>query len=197
MTDLTSEQRLFLAADASLHSVVDKLTPADLEMQAPTEWTRGKETTLLRVINGHARDEAWVPDVLAGKTMDEVGDTWYGDLLGDDPIGNYDRIHDLATEAVKRPLAEGQIAHLSYGVFPVATFFEHTSFFRGFQAPSIAKFVGQPYSMPDDLVDMLWTTVEPQLDDLRAIHVFGPPVDVPEDSSREVQLLGMTGFYRE
>ncbi|MDQ1544674.1 MAG: hypothetical protein QOK08_2312 [Actinomycetota bacterium] len=148
------------------------------------------------VLEAHARDEAWVPDVIAGKTMDEVGETWKGDLLGDDPIGNYDRIHDLATAAVSKPIADGQIAHLSYGDFPVATFLQHTSFYRGFQAPLLAKLMGIPFAMSDTLIDLLWDAVEPQVEELRAIHVFGPPVEVPDDSNRETVLLGMTGFWR-
>lgn len=197
MTDsLTAEQDLFLAADAALREVIDQLRPADLDHPAPSEWTTARSPTMRGVLEAHARDEAWVPDVIAGKTMDEVGETWKGDLLGDDPIGNYDRLHDLATAAVSKPIADGQIAHLSYGDFPVATFLQHTSFYRGFQAPLLAKLMGIPFAMSDTLIDLLWDAVEPQVEELRAIHVFGPPVEVPDDSNRETVLLGMTGFWR-
>jgi hypothetical protein len=50
--------------------------------------------------------------------------------------------------------------------------------------------------MSDALIDLLWDAVEPQVEELRAIHVFGPPVEVPDDSNRETVLLGMTGFWR-
>jgi hypothetical protein len=197
MTNLTVQQQLFLASDAALREVIDQFTPATLELAVPAEWSTNKTTTMLGLLANHARDEAWVPDVIAGKTMDEVGDTWKGDLLGDTPVASYDALNDLATAAVSKPIADGQIAHLSYGDFPVATFLEHTSFYRGFQAPLIAKVAGIPFRMSDELVDLLWSTVEPQLDGLRAIHVFGPAVEVPEGSNRETQLLGMTGFWRE
>jgi hypothetical protein len=149
---------------------------------------------MIALLANHAKDEAWVPDVIAGKTMEQVGDTWKGDLLGSDPIGNYNKLNRLATVAVKKPIADGQIAHLSYGDFPVATFLEHTSYYRGFQAPLIAKVVGIPYKMSDDLIDALWSSVEPQVEQLRAIHVFGPPVEPPDGADREQLLLGMTGF---
>jgi hypothetical protein len=196
MSDLTPEQRLFLASDAALREVIDQLKPADLDHAAPEEWTSDKSSTLRGVLAAHTRDEAWVPDVIAGKTMDEVGDAWKGDLLGDDPIGNYDHYNDLATVAASRPIEDDQVAHLSYGDFPVGTFFEHTSYYRGFQAPLIAKLVGIPFSMSDDLVDMLWSAVEPQIDQLRAIHVFGPPVQAPDGANRETLLLSMTGFWK-
>jgi hypothetical protein len=195
MSELTAEQKLFLAADAALREVIDQLQPTDLDHPAPSEWTTAKSETLRGVLEAHTRDEAWVPDVLDGKTIDEIGDAWKGDLLGDDPIGTYDHYNDLATAAASAPLSDGQIAHMSYGDFPVATFFEHTSFYRGFQAPLIAKLIGIPFAMSAELVDRLWAAVEPQLDELRAIHVFGPAVEVPEGSNRETQLLGMTGFW--
>ncbi|HEX4442396.1 MAG TPA: hypothetical protein VHZ81_02395 [Galbitalea sp.] len=196
MDDLTTEQQLFLAADAALREVIDQLTPETLKLAVPAEWSSNKTTTMLGLLANHAKDEAWVPDVIAGKTMEQVGDAWTGDLLGTDPIGNYDKLGDLATAAVKKPIADGQIAHLSYGDFPVPTFLEHTSYYRGFQAPLIAKVAGIQFHMSDDLIDMLWESVEPQIDDLRKIHVFGPPVEPPEGADRQDLLLGMTGFYR-
>jgi hypothetical protein len=194
--DLTSDQQQFLAADAALREVIDQLTPDMLKLPVPPEWSSNKTPDLLGILKQHAKDEAWVPDVIAGKTIAEVGDTWNGDLLGSDPIGNYNKLNDLATVAASQPVAEGQIAHLSYGDFPVGIFFEHTSYYRGFQAPLIAKLAGIPFTMSDNLIDLLWSSVEPQIDDLRKIHVFGPPVEAPDDADRETLLLCMTGFWR-
>ena len=196
MADLIFEQNLFLASDAALREVIDQFTPEILGMAVPAEWSTNNTTTMSGLLANHAKDEAWVPDVIAGKTMDEVGDEWKGGLLGSDPVGNYDKLNDLAVAAVSKPIADGQIAHLSYGDFPVPTFLEHTSYYRGFQAPLVARVAGIKFHMSDDLIDMLWTSVEPQIEDLRKIHVFGPPVEVPDGSDRQALLLGMTGFWR-
>ncbi len=195
-SDLIPQQQLFLLADAALREVIDQLTPAQLQLSVPAEWSSNKADTMIGLLANHAKDEAWVPDVIAGKTMAEVGDAWTGDLLGDNPIANYDKLNDLATAAVKKPIADDQVAHLSYGDFSVPTFLEHTSYYRGFQAPLIAKVVGIPFHMSDDLIDGLWASVEPQIEQLRAIHVFGPPVEPPDGADRESLLLGMTGFWR-
>jgi hypothetical protein len=196
MADLSTGQQLFLLADAAIKEVVDQLTPAKLQLPVPPEWSSNKAATMIGLLANHAKDEAWVPDVIAGKTMEQVGDAWKGDLLGTDPIGNYDKLNKLATAAVKKPITDDQIAHLSYGDFPVETFFEHTSYYRGFGASLIAKVVGIPFTMSDDLIDALWSSVEPQVEQLRAIHVFGPPVEPPDGADRETLLLGMTGFLR-
>ena len=186
---------LFLLADAALREVVDRITPEQLDLPVPAAWSRTKVPTLSGILALHAKDEAWVPDVVAGRTIDEVGDAWNGDLLGDDPIAAYDRLNDLATVAVGSATDLDAIAHLSYGDYPLAVFFEHTSYYRAFQAVSIAKLIGIDFRMSDALVDALWESAVPQAQQLREWHVFGPEVPVPAGSDKQTRLLGITGFY--
>ena len=189
------QRELFLMSDAALRDVIDRIRPEQLELPVPAEWNQTPEPTLLDVVAAHAYDEAWVPDVLAGRTIDEVGDKYGGDLLGGDPLESYDRLNDAATVAVNRPIDPDDVVHLSYGDFPVTTYLEHISTYRAFQAWSIAKHIGLDYSLPPELVDALYEIVVPQIDDWRAMGVFGPAVDVPEDADRETRLLGMTGYW--
>ncbi|MET4581801.1 uncharacterized protein (TIGR03086 family) [Conyzicola nivalis] len=189
------QRELFLMSDAALRDVVDRIRPEQLELPVPAEWSQTPEPTLLDVVAAHAYDEAWVPDVLAGRTIDEVGDKYGGDLLGGDPLESYDRLNDAATVAVNRPIDPDDVVHLSYGDFPVTTYLEHISTYRSFQAWSIAKHIGLDYSLPPELVDALYEIVVPQIDDWRAMGVFGPAVDVPQDADRETRLLGMTGYW--
>ncbi|MCU1409032.1 MAG: hypothetical protein JWM23_1112 [Microbacteriaceae bacterium] len=190
------QKELFLEADAALRSVIDRITPDQFAIPAPAEWTQAQDPVLRDIIAAHAHDEAWVPDVLAGRTAEEVGDRYAGDLLGDDPIASYDRLNDVATEAVRSDLDPETIVHLSYGDFPLAEYLQHVSIYRGFQAWSIAKLIGLDYHLPASLVDQLWEQILPQADDWRAMGVFGPEVEVPADADRETQLLGKTGYWR-
>lgn len=189
------QRELFLMSDAALRDVIDRIRPEQLELPVPAEWSQTPEPTLLDVVAAHAYDEAWVPDVLAGRTIDEVGDKYGGDLLGGDPLESYDRLNDAATVAVNRPIDPDDVVHLSYGDFPVTTYLEHISTYRAFQAWSIAKHIGLDYSLPPELVDALYEIVVPQIDDWRTMGVFGPAVDVPQDADRETRLLGMTGYW--
>ena len=189
------QRDLFLMSDAALRDVIDRIRPEQLELPVPAEWSQTPEPTLLDVVAAHAYDEAWVPDVLAGRTIDEVGDKYGGDLLGGDPLESYDRLNDAATVAVNRALDPDDVVHVSYGDFPVTTYFEHISVYRAFQAWSIAQHIGLDYSLPPELVDALYEIVVPQIDDWRAMGVFGPEVDVPQDADRETRLLGMTGYW--
>ena len=191
------EQReLFLQSDAALRSVIDRITPEQLTLPAPAEWTRIENPTIRDIIAAHARDEAWVGDVLAGHTLDEVGDRFNGDLLGTDPIASYDRINDEATAVVLQDHDPAAIVHLQYGDYPLAEYLQHTSIYRAFQAWSIANYLGLEYALPAPLVDLLWEQILPQVDNWRQWGVFPPEVAVPADADKETRLLGKTGFLK-
>ncbi|TFD46556.1 hypothetical protein E3T55_16970 [Cryobacterium frigoriphilum] len=199
------QRELFLQADAALRSVIDRLTPEQLELPAPAEWTRVKNPLLRDIIADHARDEAWVPAVLAGRTIEEVGEDFPTNLLGDeapsdDPLGDYlidkyDRLNDIATVAMREDLDPERIVHLSYGDYPLREYLLHVSCYRAFQSWTIARLVGLDYEMPEELVENLWEQIVPRLDDWRAMGVFGPPVEVAAGADRETELLGLTGFW--
>ena len=190
------QRELFLQSDAALRSVIDRITPEQLAIPAPAEWTRTANPTIRDILAGHARDEAWVGDVLAGRTIDEVGGRYDGDLLGADPVASYDRLNDAATAAVRQDLDPAAIVHLSYGDYPLAEYLQHASIYRAFQAWSIANFLGLDYSLPASLVDLLSEQILPQVDNWRQWGVFPPEVDVPADADKETRLLGKTGFWK-
>jgi hypothetical protein len=184
-----NQQDLFLMSDAALREVIDMVDADQLALAAPADWSRKPNPSLRDILAYHAFDEAWVPDVLAGRTAEEVGTRHDGDLLGDDPIGNYGEINDAATEAVTGDLDLARTVHLSYGDFPLGDYLVHTSTW------SIAKFIGLDYSLPDALVDGLWEIVGPQIDGFRAMGVFPPEITVPDDADAETRLLARVGYW--
>lgn len=81
-------------------------------------------TPLRRVLAHIAYDEAWIPDMLAGWTMNEVGrDRFDGDLLGGDPHGNLQRLAALACAAASQVTDGNTIVHCSFGDVPVRDYF--------------------------------------------------------------------------
>ncbi|GAA3861498.1 hypothetical protein GCM10022381_02290 [Leifsonia kafniensis] len=190
-----NRQDLFLMSDAALRDVIDMIDHEQLSLAAPAEWSRKPDPTLRDILASHAFDEAWVPDVLAGRTAEEVGGRYEGDLLGDYPIASYDRINDTATHAVTRDLDFDKIVHLSYGDFSLGEYLEHISIYRAFQAWSIARFLGLDYSLPGPLVDGLWEIIGPQVDGFRAMGVFPPEIRVPEDADSQTRLLAKVGYW--
>jgi hypothetical protein len=189
------QRDLFLMSDAALRDVIDMLDLDQLSISVPAEWSRRPNPTLLDILAAHAYDEAWVPDVLAGRTAEQVGDRWSGDLLGDDPIGNYDELNDRATEAALEDRDAAQIVHFSYGDWPLAEGFVHLAVYRAFQAWSIAKLVGLDFSLPDDVVDGFNDEVVPHIDEWRSMGVFPAEITPPAGADAETVLLCKVGYW--
>ncbi|MEW2012906.1 MULTISPECIES: hypothetical protein [Microbacterium] len=143
---------LFLQADAALRSVIDRIDPADLSKPAPQEWTSTPDPTFRDILFAHAYDEAWVPDVLAGKSVADGDEFRDADLLGDDPIASYDRLNDTATAAVRDGAEPGTVFRFQYGDYPADEGYAHLATYRAFQAWLIAKRLGIPFHLSPELI---------------------------------------------
>src|SRR3982074_683906 len=93
------EQDVFILADRTLQHVIDQIRDDRRGMEMPPNFLRRdqQKVTLREIINYHSYDDAWVPDMLAGKTMDEAGKAKFdGNLLGDDPKATFAAIVETA-----------------------------------------------------------------------------------------------------
>lgn len=194
-------RELFLLSDAALRSVVDALTPADLELAVPADWSTGHRSASLTVrdiVLRHAYDEAWIPDLLAGRTFEEVGDRWKPVLTSDDPIATYDAIHDKATAAMSAPgLDQGMTLHFSYGDYPFSEGILHPTSYRAFQSWQIARLVGSPFHLSPDLIAGLNELLLPIVPMLRGFGVFPPEQQPPAAADDETRLLCAVGYWHE
>src|SRR3954447_4083856 len=63
-------------------------------------------------------ENCWAVPLLAGQTVDEVGDQYEGELLGDDPKQAWRASAAQAAAAVSGAGAMDRTVHLSFGDFP-------------------------------------------------------------------------------
>ena len=189
-----NQKDVFILADEALKNVVDQIRDDQWDSRVPDDMSpRRPGMTLRRIINYHAYDDAWVPEVLAGKTIEEVGDRYEGDLLGDHPKLNFASIVETAVLTVRSFDELDRTVHLSYGDFPAREYLKHITSFRGLRVYDIAKFIGADTTMPDDLVQELWDEIAPEAEQWRQMGVFGAAVEVPERAPLQDRLLGLTG----
>jgi uncharacterized protein (TIGR03086 family) len=192
-----NEPETFVLADETLLGVVKQIKDDQWSMKLPEWFKRSKsqwDITLRELINYHAYDDAWVPDMLAGKTMDESGkDKFDGDLLGEDPKSNYEAIVDKAVNTAKNFTELQQIVHCSFGDYPAQAYFWQINMFRALRARDIAKLIGVEEDLPVNLVEAILEEISPHAEEWRAVGVFGPKVHVPDDASLQDKLLGLTG----
>lgn len=189
-----SEQDVFVLAEQALLRVVEQIKDDQWQTVVPSEMTpRQPGLTLRAVINYLAYDDAWVPDVLAGKTITEVGEAHDGDLLGERPTAAFARIVAAAIGAARNFSELDKVVHLSYGDFSAREYLTHITYFRAGRAYDIARFIGVETSLPDDLVQGLWEELAPHAEEWRQMGVFGPAVELPEDAPLQDRLLALTG----
>lgn len=193
-----SEQEVFVLADRALDRVVQQIGDGQWEMEMPASFARRGDAdnppTLRAIIGYHAYDDAWVPDMLAGRTIDEAGkDKFAGDLLGDDPKAAFAAIVNRACAAAEQLDDPERTVHCSFGDFPAREYFWQINGFRGLRAWDIAKVIGVDPALPDDLVQGLWDELSPIADTMRTIGVFPAAVPVPDDAPLVQRLLGITG----
>jgi uncharacterized protein (TIGR03086 family) len=193
-----TEQQVFVMAQKALKNVVDQIRDDQWDMKMPADFTRGKDYTLRDIINYHTYDDAWVPETLSGKTIEEVGKKWDGDLLGDDPKGNYGKYNQIASDAVEK-LTDADMdkkVHLSYGEFSTRDYLQHIICYRGFRVYTLAQLLGFDTTMPAELVEGLNEIVMPHVEEWRQMGVFGPAIDTPADADAQTKLLCASGFYK-
>ena len=193
-----TEPEVFVLADTELNHVVARIRDEQWPMPMPADFatTLDHPLTLREVINYHAYDDAWVPDMLAGKTMEEAGrDKFDGDLLLDDPKGNFSRIVAAACAAAQKlsPTDLDRPAHLSFGDFSIREYLWQINSFRGLRVHDISKALGLDVSMSPALVRGLWDEISPRAEEWRALGVFPAAVPVPPEAPLQHRLLGLTG----
>lgn len=155
-----------------------------------TEWD-------VRVLVNHIVNEnRWVPPLLDGKTIEEVGDRFDGDLLGDDPNQAWKESSEEALDASKRDGAMETTTHLSFGDFPGSDYITQVAVDHIIHSWDLARGIGADDTMDPDLVQFAYDYFLPQADAWRAGGAFGELVDVPESADPQTRLLALTGRKR-
>jgi uncharacterized protein (TIGR03086 family) len=192
-----AETDTFVLADHALNRVVAQIRDDQWEMPMPASFQRhgsDQVPTLREIIGYHAYDDAWVPDMLAGRTMDEVGsDAFQGDLLGDDPKTGFSAIVAKACAAAEQLDDLDRTVHCSFGDFSAREYLWQVNSFRGLRAHDIARVIGVDADLPDALVQGIWDEVSPHAEEWRSYGVFPAAVHVPDDAPLLVRLLAITG----
>jgi uncharacterized protein (TIGR03086 family) len=84
----------------------------------PEQWdgpTPCTDWSVRELVNHVAGEDMWTPPLMQGSTIEEVGDRFDGDLLGDDPVASALVAAEDATRVVAERLPAGGTVHLSYG----------------------------------------------------------------------------------
>jgi uncharacterized protein (TIGR03086 family) len=158
------------------------------------QWPTPDEQWNVRdLVNHLVVEQLWVPPLLAGQTVAEVGDRLDGDQLGDDPVASWDQAARAAAAKFAEPGALGRTVHLSFGDSPAADYCREAICDLVVHSWDLARAINADDRLDPSLVRLVYEYLEPRADAWRAAGAFGARVEVPADADPQARLLGATG----
>ena len=143
------------------------------------------------LVNHVVGEELWTPPLVDGGTIEEVGDRFDGDLLGDDPVAVATTAAAEAVAAVDKRVPEHGVVHLSFGEAPIEEYVRQLAADHLVHGWDLAVATGQDRTLDADLVAAVaeWYAEREQM--YRDAGAVGPRKDVGDDA--QSQLLGAFG----
>jgi len=167
--------------------VMTAVKPEHLALPTPCEgWD--VHTLLMHICN----ELAWVPELLAGKTVAQVGDALDGDLIGTDIQGAWNRYSKTARQSAEATPVH-HVVHLSYGNTPASAYLDEIAVELAIHTWDLAQGIHAPFHIPEEFAKALFLLNQSRVDGWRGKGLVGPEVKVPESASSEAKLLGLFG----
>src|SRR6478736_1587233 len=123
-----------------------------------------------------------MPPLLDGCTIEEVGDRFDGDVLGDAPIATCDA-------AAAAPDAATRIVHLSFGEFSGADYLDQVASDLLIHGWDLARGIGADDALPDDLLTYCAEWFRSWEAGYRDAGAIADAVSVPDDADAQTKLL--------
>jgi uncharacterized protein (TIGR03086 family) len=150
-----------------------------------TEWD-------VRDLTNHVTvEQLWVPPLVRGSSIADVGDRLDGDQLGDDPVATWDAAVSASLEAFRTGL-EGTV-ELSSGPKATADYCWEMTTDALIHSWDLARGIGAPEELDPELVELVYENILPIAAHLHESGLFAPPVPVPDDSTLQTKLLALFG----
>lgn len=143
-----------------------------------------------------AYDEGWIPALLAGRTMDEVGrDAVDGDaVLGDDPAAGFARLAVEARAAAARADDLAATVHCSFGDCSVEEYLWQLVVARTLGADALALAAGTPSTVGEELAAAVLVGLAPRAALWRAVGVLRPEQETTSPAATDrLRALAGTG----
>jgi uncharacterized protein (TIGR03086 family) len=180
-------KEFFAKAAEQAGSCVKLATPDRLGNTTPcSEWD-------LRALLNHMISELlWLPELLRGKTLAEVGIRYDGDIGGSNPASNWERAADAALVAVHRADKDA-IVHLSYGDFPTQHYIAEIASNVLIHGWDVGQSLQCSLILYPDAAHAAYDQLAPNIKGYRDRGLVGKPIEVGEDASIQARLLALMG----
>ncbi|MFG2981584.1 TIGR03086 family metal-binding protein [Streptomyces sp. NPDC048258] len=163
----------------------------DDQWDAPTPCAEWSVRDLVNHVTG---EQLWIPPLVSeGRTVEEMGDAFSGDVLGDDPVAAWDRAASAAQDAFAEPGALDRTVKLSYGPALGSAYCAELTADCVVHTWDLSRGIGADDRLPDGLVEFSIKEVMPYADGLAASGMYAAPLEVPAGADAQTRLLGLLG----
>ncbi len=141
-------------------------------------------------------EQRWVPPVFAGLTIEQVGDRFEGDLMGDDASmwpGLLASSLEEAHAVVAEPGTLERTVHLSFGDAPGQEYVMQLTADLAIHAWDLARATGQDDALDPGAVTLLLPWTEANAGLLAGSGMFGSRINAGPGAPDDVRLLGLLG----
>ena len=145
-----------------------------------------------QLVNHVTYEQVWAPHMVAGETIESVGDRYDGDLLGDDPL----HAHRSAVAGAVEAFADADLdatVHVSYGDIPLREYLTQMLTDAEVHGWDLAVATGQDPAIDGEVAELLLGVWQAQEELVRSSGVFGDAVAVPDEAPAAHRLLGLLG----
>ncbi len=147
----------------------------------------------LRMLMNHMVYELlWMPDLLYGKTIAEVGDRYEGDVLRSDHHSAWQHAADAALVAVKSVELDKPV-HLSRGEVSAKDYIMEVANDLFIHAWDASQSVNSTLLLNEQMAQDFHDFLLPSVEGYRKSGSYGPAVEVANDADIVTKLLALTG----
>jgi uncharacterized protein (TIGR03086 family) len=145
------------------------------------------------LVNHVLNENQWVPPLLEGLTIEEVGDRFEGDQLGDEPYSAWTDVVVAALAACQADDVPVRPVHVSFGDITGEDYLAQVTTDHVIHTWDLARATGADEHLDPELVDFAYGYLAPQAEQWRQAGAFGPAMKAPAGADRQTELLALTG----
>jgi len=182
-----TSQQLFKGALGQATSTIRCVQSRHFGNPTPcTDWNCGE------LVNHMLYELSWVPDLLEGKTVAEVGSKYDGDLLDNRHHHNWHLAAHKAMDVINKTPG-GQPVHLSYGDVSTEQYIREVSADLLIHAWDTAQSYNCSLILDPDMTQDLYDGLLPRKATLASNGAFAAAIEVPGDARLQTKLLALLG----
>ncbi len=161
----------------------------------PDQWsapTPCADWDVRALVNHVAGELLWIPPLLEGKTIAEVGERFDGDVLGADPGSTWKSAGTGAQASAEEAGAQERTVHLSFGDFAGGDYLGQVTSDVIIHTWDLARAIGADDRFEPSLLDFVSGFLGPQIEAWRSAGAFGPAAATKAADAQD-ELLAQTG----